>query len=126
MTKVLLVEDEAVLREAFTILLQAQSFEVDAAVNGQEALRRCAESEYDIILLDIMMPILDGIGFLEQANLTETAPHTQVLVLSNMTSGDQVNRALELGAHRHEIKSDLAPMELVKTVTNMLSAQPTV
>lgn len=126
MTKILLVEDEAMLRDAFTFLLEAQSFEVDVASNGVEALQYCKDNVYDLILLDIMMPILDGIGFLEKADLAHVAPHTQVLVLSNMSSGEEVNRAMDLGAHRHEIKSDLSPMELVKTVTSMLSAQPTV
>lgn len=120
MTKILLVEDEYVLREAFTILLDAQGFAVDAVTNGQEALERCKDTVYDLVLLDLMMPILDGVGFLEQAKLPESAPHTKVLVFSNMSSGEEVQRALKLGAHRHEIKSDLSPTELVTMIEAML------
>lgn len=121
MTKILLVEDEVMLRDAFTILLKANAFDIDAAANGAEALELCKKEQYDLILLDLMMPVLDGVGFLEQANLKENYPNTNVVILSNLSSGEMVQRAFELGAHRHEVKSNLAPQDIIKLVNDELA-----
>jgi len=122
MPKILLVEDEKILRDAYTILITAQSdFVLDVASNGQEALELCTKNSYDIILLDLMMPIVDGVGFLEGANLKTTAPHTRVIVMSNLSSGEGLIRAIELGAHRHAVKSDLSPSEVLAVIKEELS-----
>jgi len=122
-TKVLLVEDDKMLRDAFTLLLQFESYAVDAAADGQEALDYCRDNHYDIILLDLMMPVLDGAGFLRAANLAESAPDTRVVILSNLSSGDTLNTALALGAHRHEVKSNLSPADTVRVIEEELSAR---
>ena len=122
MSKILLVEDEKVLRDAFMILLDAQDkYDVDVAINGKEALEFCKNSTYDLILLDLMMPILDGVGFLEKANLSMKAPHTRVVVMSNLSSGEGLIKALELGAHRQAVKSDLAPHDVIRIVEEELA-----
>lgn len=124
MHKVLLVEDEKILREAYTILLEAQdNLELTIATNGQEALERCANEQFDIILLDLMMPVVDGVGFLEKANLQKTSPHTKVVVLSNLSSGEDLMKALNLGAHRHAVKSDLAPNDVIAMIEEVLEEQ---
>lgn len=113
MKKVLIVEDEAVIREAYTILLEAHGYDVASAANGEEALQKCKDGAFDAILLDLMMPVIDGIGFLERANLRASAPKTKVILLSNLSSGQEVIKAKELGACRHEVKSDLAPSDVI-------------
>jgi DNA-binding response OmpR family regulator len=122
MSKILLVEDEKVLRDAFMILLDSQDkYDVDVATNGKEALEHCKKCEYDLILLDLMMPILDGVGFLEKAKLAAKAPGTRVVVMSNLSSGEGLVKALQLGAHRQAVKSDLAPQDVVKIVEEELA-----
>lgn len=125
MYKILLVEDEVVLRDAYAILLQAQDgLEVTVASNGQEALEYCSHEKFDLILLDLMMPILDGVGFLKKAKLSENSPLTRVVVLSNLSSGDALVEALGLGAHRHEVKSNLAPQDILALIDEELRVQP--
>lgn len=121
MARILLVEDEMILREAFTILLTAQGYSVEAATNGQEALDYCHSTVFDLILLDLMMPVLDGVGFLQQANLTQTHPRTRVVILSNLSSGAPLTVALELGAHRHAIKANMSPKDIIALVEEELS-----
>lgn len=121
MAKILLVEDEMILREAFTILLTAQSYEVDAAVNGEEALKLCEKTNYDLILLDLMMPVLDGVGFLREAHMSMAHPSTRVVILSNLSSGAPVTAAMELGAHRHVIKSNMSPKDIIELVEGELA-----
>lgn len=124
MNKILLVEDEKILREAYTILLTAQNkYDVHSAMNGEEALELCKKNKYDLILLDLMMPILDGASFLEKANLTKKSPSTRVVIMSNLSSGEGLVRAISLGAHRHAVKSDLAPKDVIAIVEEELSGK---
>ncbi len=123
MPSVLLVEDEKVLRDAYTILLQSQKgLEVTIASNGREAAEYCQNAIYDLILLDLMMPVLDGVGFLEEADLRRRAPKTRIVVLSNLSSGEDLTEALRLGAHRSAVKSDLAPNDILRIVDEELDA----
>lgn len=122
MPKILLVEDERVLRDAYAILLQAQeNLELTIASNGREAIDYCKHTSFDLILLDLMMPVLDGVGFLGEANLRVNAPNTRVVVLSNLSSGEDLSEALKLGAHRSAVKSDLAPNDILAIIDEELN-----
>lgn len=117
MHKILIVEDETVLLDAYKILLGTQpEYEVYTATNGQEAFEACQKNTFDIILLDLMMPQLDGVGFLKKAKLTDVHPHTKVLIMSNLSSGDLLSEALQLGAQDHYVKSSLGPSELISII----------
>lgn len=123
MHRILLVEDEKILREAYTIILQAQDdYQLDVAKHGQEALDLCEKNIYDLILLDLMMPVLDGAGFMEKACLAKKAPHTRIVVMSNLSSGEGLEKVLRLGAHRHAVKSDLCPTDIVTVVEEELKS----
>lgn len=116
MKKILLVEDEVDIREPFTIILQSHGYYVDIATNGQEALALHKQTAHDLILLDLMMPEVDGVGFLEHAFPDGIPAHTRVVLLTNLSSGALLKRGLELGAHSHEIKSNLTPAGLLALV----------
>jgi DNA-binding response OmpR family regulator len=121
MSKILLVEDDSVIRDAYTILLRSQSYDLDVATNGEEALSFCKSKTYDLILLDLMMPVLDGVGFLKNAKLDNVSPQTRIVVLSNLSSGEEVVQAFSLGAHRQEIKSNLSPAGILSVIKEELS-----
>jgi DNA-binding response OmpR family regulator len=121
MSKILVVEDEAMLRDAFTILLRAHGYDVDEANNGKEALERCSNTEYDLILLDLMMPILDGEGFLREYNLPAKKSRTKIIVLSNLSFDKIPPHLEELGVLRQEVKSNLSTKELLAVVQDELS-----
>jgi CheY-like chemotaxis protein len=121
MYKILLVEDEKILRDAYSIMLDTRdNYELDVATNGDEALKKCKDNKYDLILLDLMMPILDGAGFMEKANLLKKSPDTRIVVMSNLSSGEGLERAIRLGAHRHAVKSDLAPGDVMAIIKEEL------
>lgn len=122
MARILLVEDEKMLREAFTIMLRANNYEVDPAGNGQEALELWKKNTYNLVLLDLMMPVLDGVGFLREAKPRTSAPNTRIVTLSNLSSGEMLQAALTLGAHRHEIKANLAPKQVINLVREEIAA----
>jgi DNA-binding NarL/FixJ family response regulator len=75
--------------------------------------------------LDLMMPELDGIGFLQKANLRKNAPATKIIVFSNLSMGTNIQEAIELGADSYILKSDFSPKELI-TVINRICGKSTI
>lgn len=96
MPKVLIVDDEPDVLLMFRIGLEAAGFETGLAAEGQEALRRLRSDHFDIVLLDVMMPVLDGWAVLESLREDPEAP--PVLVISARHGLQYQERALELGA----------------------------
>lgn len=115
MRRILLVEDEDILRETYSIVLATQPYIVDVAANGQEALDKYHAEQYDLILLDIMMPVMDGLAFLETIS-SEAGEIPKVIMLTNLSSGTETEQALKLGAEKILLKSDLSPRDLIATV----------
>lgn len=112
MRKILIVEDEDILRESYQMIISTEPYDVDVAKNGQDALDKCGQKDYDLILLDLMMPVLDGIGFLQSFD----NPDTKVIILSNLSSGEILEQALKLGADSNIVKASLSPRELLSKV----------
>lgn len=122
MSKILIVEDEAILLDAYKILMETQDgYDVHYASNGKEAYNACQKTVFDLIMLDLMMPVLDGVGFLKKANLSVTHPDTKILIMSNLSSGDMLIQALESGAHDHYVKSSLGPAEILNIIETHLA-----
>lgn len=121
MRRILLVEDEDMLREVYALILLSEAYGLDIATNGREALDLCAQKSYDLILLDLMMPRLDGLGFLREFT-QPTDRRTKIIVLSNLSAGKELTEALSLGAHKSVLKASLSPRQLLATVRYELEA----
>jgi len=122
--KILLVEDDAMIREAFSIVLQLSGeYEVTTAENGQVAITLCTENTYDLILLDIMMPVLDGPGFLKEYATRWPDVATKVVIMSNLSSGSELSIARDYGVDRSVLKSSLTPGQLLAVVADVLDAK---
>lgn len=122
--KILLVEDDAMIREAFSIVLQLSGeYEVTTAENGQVAITLCTEDTYDLILLDIMMPVLDGPGFLKEYATRWPDVATKVVIMSNLSSGSELSIARDYGVDRSVLKSSLTPGQLLAVVADVLDAK---
>lgn len=115
MRKILVVEDEPELRDTYELILSTEPYEVNVASNGKQALELCKDKSYQLILLDLMMPIMDGVQFLENFKVEEH-PHTKIIIISNLSMGEMLNKAMELGAQRSVVKADLTPKELLSLV----------
>lgn len=115
MRRVLVVEDDPILRDVYQTILATQPYICDIATNGQEALEKCRNNSYDLILLDLMMPVMNGVDFLESYEDIE-AMKSKIIILSSLSSGKELERARELGVHKSLVKSDVSPTQLVNTI----------
>ncbi len=95
--RVLLVEDDPLIAELLDMLLTLEGVDVAHASNGAEALARLEDDTFDLIVLDLMMPVLDGLGLLDQLSAIGHG-HPPVLVFSASTSLEVTERALQAGA----------------------------
>lgn len=115
--KILVIEDDHALSDAFSIVLSKEGYKVDCARDGQEGLEYTQTATYDLILLDLLMPVLDGKGFLKKFDNTT---HTPIIVFSNLDAKDDIEEALQLGATRYMLKSWASPQKLVELVKETL------
>ena len=111
--KVMIVEDDDVIREIYTLKFELEGFPVQAAENGQIALERADSFQPDIILLDMMMPVMGGLDFMRVWQ-TRADQSTEVIIFSNISAPNQMNEVLGLGASDYWVKSDYTP-ELAAT-----------
>lgn len=115
--RVLIVEDEKPLAHALELKLKSAGFEIVLASNGQEALDELKKQHYDVMLLDLMMPGVDGFQVLQQIQNDDSKPDA-VFVLSNLSQHEDEERVLTLGAKKFFIKSDTSLSTIVEEVKN--------
>jgi two-component system, OmpR family, response regulator VicR len=120
MKKILIVEDEKNLNEAYQMILKQAGYKVYSAYDGQEALDLTKDVEPDLILLDLRMPKMNGIEFLQEFDLANNHPDTQVIVFSNLDMQKEIDEAFQLGAHKYILKAWASPKELISLVEDTL------
>lgn len=119
MANILVVEDDKDLNNAYCIILTNQGHDVESAFDGQEALDKLNEFDPQLILLDLLMPIMGGLEFLQHFDL-KAHPKVKVLIFTNMENSPEVAESYKLGAHRCIIKSWTAPHNLSRVITEAL------
>ena len=105
--RVLVIDDEEVIRAFVTTVLESMGHEFDVAANGEEGLRKAAESAYHLVLLDLVMPVKDGEATLKE--LRKCCPDTHVVMASVQDSEDAIRELLDLGAAAYLTKPFTAP-----------------
>lgn len=116
--KILIVEDEKLIVKPLEIKLKLSGFQVGTAYDGKEALDILAKEKYDLILLDLMMPDIDGFTVLKELN--KRGDQTPVIIASNLNQIDDVSRALEMGVKNYYVKSNTSLEEIVENVKKTL------
>ena len=121
MARVLVVEDDKDLNKAYSIILRHEGHEVVSAFDGQEALDKLADFDPELVLLDLLMPIMGGLEFLQHWEKSKRTPHVKILIFTNMENSPEVAEAYKLGAERCIIKSWTAPHNLARVVSDSLA-----
>ncbi len=122
MKRILIIEDEKPLREAFAFLLTSEGYEVLLAENGKAGLKLLKQHVPDLILLDMLMPVMNGLEFLKRANLATDYPATKTLLLSNLSDPITLDNAHLYGVTQTVLKADLSPVDLASAVKKMVTS----
>jgi len=122
MAKILIVEDEQFLLDMYKIKLEREGFDVLTAFDGEEGLQITRAEKPDLILLDIVMPKMDGYRFLKELRADPAIKDTLVYVLSNLGQAAEIKKGLEDGADAYLIKANVTPGQLVEKINKALSS----
>lgn len=119
--KILIVEDEVSLRNILRDKLSSEGFAILEAKNGKEGLELAFSEHPDLILLDIVMPIMDGITMLKRLRTDVWGKNAKVITLTNLTDDQRVADVLALGTQDFLVKSDWKLENVVKVVRDKLN-----
>lgn len=118
--KILVVEDDKFLRELITQKLSREGYDVYEGVDGEDGVKKAKESKPDIILLDLILPGIDGFEVLAKIKEDSDLVNVPVVILSNLGQRDDVERGLKLGAVDFLIKAHFTPGEIIEKVQKIL------
>lgn len=117
---ILIVEDEPELAEVYQTLLQQAGYTVIVKHDGKAALDAVEHLEPNLILLDLRMPVMNGVEFLEKYDLANKHKNVKVVVFSNYDMQDEIDDAYRLGADRYVLKAWASPRELLQITKDTL------
>jgi chemosensory pili system protein ChpA (sensor histidine kinase/response regulator) len=119
--KILIVEDDTLLSKMYYSIFTSENYQVDTAINGEEGLEKARAGKPALILLDIMMPKLNGMEVLKKLKADPDVKNIPVVVLTNLAGDADIQTALNMGAVRYIIKSEHKPKEVEAIVREVLS-----
>jgi DNA-binding response OmpR family regulator len=121
--KILIVEDEEIMRKSLAEALKSSGFEALTAADGEEGLQMALTNHPDMMLVDIMMPKMDGIAMLKEIRKDEWGAHAKVMLLTNVSDVAKIAEAMESGmgeSYDYLVKTDWKLEDIVHRVKNRL------
>lgn len=119
--KILIIDDDQDIRDIYGEVLKDAGFELDFAVDGEEAYKKISMGGYDIILLDIMMPKIDGISLLQKLKDNPPGGYLgDIIIISQLNQPELIRKALDLGAKGYIVKSSVTPDQVVARISEIL------
>jgi signal transduction histidine kinase/FixJ family two-component response regulator len=117
MKRILVVDDSKIILEKFVFYLKSFGYEAITAGNGEEALIKIQKGNFDLILMDLIMPVMDGFEAIRRIREMKSLPFIPIVVISGLDTMDDIKKALELGANEYVVK----PIDEVGFKTRILS-----
>jgi len=121
MAKVLIIEDDSLMSRMYQKIFTFQNYEVEVAADGEEGLAKVASVHPTIILLDVMMPKMNGLQVLEKLKANEETKNIPVIMLTNLAGQQDAEAALAKGAVKYIVKSDHEPKEVADMVDEIIA-----
>jgi len=119
--KILIVDDDLFIKDIYSNALNLEGFQVVTSSNGEEGLKKIFTEKPDLVLLDILMPIMDGLTMLEKLRASdESMSSIPVIILSNLGQKEDIDKALNLGANDFLIKSQSDVSQIIDRISNLL------
>ncbi|MDD3648358.1 MAG: response regulator [Candidatus Dojkabacteria bacterium] len=120
MKKILFIEDETALQKTLGEVLKQEKYEVFSAFNGEDGLVLAKEQKPDLILLDLILPKIDGFEVLKQLKKDPETEDIPVIVLTNLEASENIGQVIELGATTYLVKAQYSLQELTEKVKKTL------
>lgn len=121
MAKILIIEDDKFLRELISRKLTDENFETEQAVDGEQGLKQIRAVQPDLVLLDLILPGIDGFEVLSKMKEDTALAPIPVIILSNLGQREDVEKGLKLGAVDYLVKAHFTPNEIITKVKTALS-----
>ena len=119
--KVLIVDDDKFLLDMYSVKFREDGFEVEIGVGGEDGLQKLRGGiDVDVIMLDIVMPGIDGFAFLEVVKKENLGGNPKIVVLSNQGQEEEIKRANDLGADDYIVKASAIPSEVLEQVKKVI------
>ncbi|MBU4332450.1 response regulator [Patescibacteria group bacterium] len=118
--KVLIIEDEESLRHMFASMLKTNGFEVETAENGELGFKKVKQWDPDLILLDLLMPVMDGYDVLKRLKSEDEGGHIPVIVLTSLSRGEEERKAKLLGADDFLRKDDVHLQDIIDKIGKLI------
>jgi len=119
--KILVIDDDLYLRDIYYKTLKSAGFDVTLATNGRDGLDCLEKNSFDLILLDIMMPLSDGLDFLDKVKEKNLgSKNGPIILLTNVAYEEIIKEGLKKGASAYIIKTDVTPKQLLEKISEYL------
>lgn len=118
--KILIIEDDKFLRELIARKLTDENYEIEEAIDGEEGMKKVKTAKADLILLDLILPGIDGFEVLAKIKEDPSLASIPVIILSNLGQREDVERGLKLGAVDYLVKAHFTPNEIIEKVKTAL------
>lgn len=120
-TKVLIIDDDPFILDMYVLKFKESGFNIETAHDGKDGLKQIDSYHPDIILLDVVMPAMDGFDVLQELKKKAMSPQPKVILLTNLGQKEDVDRGMQLGADDYIIKAHFTPSEVVDKVRKSLN-----
>jgi DNA-binding response OmpR family regulator len=117
---IFIIEDDKFLRELISKKLYKENYNVITAVNGEEGIKKIKEEKPDLVLLDLVLPGINGFEVLSQIKNDPTISLIPVIILSNLGQEEDIEKGMELGAIDYMVKAHFTPGEIVEKIKTIL------
>lgn len=124
MHKILLIEDDPLLVDIYTTKLKEAGFKTVLVDHAEKALEVIDAAKPDVILLDIVLPHIDGWEILQSIRQNSSFKDIKIIILSNLGEKEEIERGLRLGADQYLIKAHYTPSEVVQQIKNLIGETP--
>ena len=119
--KILIIDDDPFIADMYVLKFKAEGFEVQAANDGKVGIKLAADMKPDVILLDVVMPAMDGFDVLQKLRSDESLGRPKILFLTNFGQREDIRRGMQLGADGYIIKAHFTPSEVSAKVKEVLA-----
>lgn len=119
--RVLIIDDDPFILDMYVLKLKERGFDVDIATDGKTGLKKLETTKPDVVLLDIVLPSMDGFTVLETIKKNTASAHSKVILLTNLGQKEDIDRGVRLGADDYLIKAHFTPSEVVDKIERLIA-----